>query len=500
MLYGHADDGLAVPAQPFAEALSAYVGACPPDELAGATGRARRRAGARAADARDLVAGNRRAGARRPRGRAAAVIDATASLLAAAGSTAPVLLVLDDLHWADELSLLLLRHVLRADDRMRVLVLATYRDTEPSRSPLLADVVTGLARQPEVSRLELAPLAEPDVAAILTDAGRPPSLAPRVRAMTEGNPFFVGEVVRALGETDTPEAAVTPRVRDVVRWRLARLPAGAAEVLTVAAVAGPEFDAEILAAASGIDGERTLDALEAAERARLVRPAGALDRFGFAHALVRQTIIGDLAAGRRVRLHARVARALEQAARTRAVPTGELAAHLDAAGGLVDARTALRYARRAGDEAAASLAFDVAAEHYERARRAHDRLPHKPVEQGLDLDLARGRALRLAGDEGAHGALRRTAADAEAAGDGARMTEALLSVALGEIDFLREDPEMVALLHRALAMLPSDDSAARAQLEAFLALHALYSIPHPRAGRWPIARSRWRAGSGIATR
>ena len=428
VLYGHADDGLAVAAQPFAEALSAYAAACPPDEL-------RVQLGARAGELAPVLPalatslrGIAEPAPAAPEVERLRLLDATASLLAAAGSAAPVLLVLDDLHWADELSLLLLRHVLRADDRMRVLVLATYRDTEPSRSPLLADVVTGLARQPDVSRLELAPLAEPDVAAILTDAGRPPSLAPRVRAMTEGNPFFVGEVVRALGEGDTPEAAVTPRVRDVVRWRLARLPAGAAEVLTAAAVAGPEFDADIVAAAGGIDAERTLDALEAAEQARLVRPAGALDRFGFAHALVRQTIIGDLAAGRRVRLHARVATALERATRTRAVPAGELAAHLDAAGGLVDARTALRYARRAGDEAAASLAFDVAAEHYERARRAHDRLPDKPVEQRLDLDLARGRALRLAGDEGAHGALRRTAADAEAAGDGARMAEALLTV------------------------------------------------------------------------
>ena len=479
VLYGHADDGLAVAAQPFAEALSAYAAACPPDEL-------RLQLGAHAGELAPVLPtlatslrGIAEPAPAAPEIERLRLLDATASLLAAAGSAAPVLLVLDDLHWADELSLLLLRHVLRADDRMRVLVLATYRDTEPSRSPLLADVVTGLARQPDVSRLELAPLAEPDVAAILTDAGRPPSLAPRVRAMTEGNPFFVGEVVRALGEGDTPEAAVTPRVRDVVRWRLARLPAGAAEVLTAAAVTGAEFDADIVAAAGGIDAERTLDALEAAERARLVRPSGALDRFGFAHALVRQTIIGDLAAGRRVRLHARVATALERATRTRAVPAGELAAHLDAAGGLVDARTTLRYARRAGDEAAASLAFDVAAEHYERARRAHDRLPDKPVEQGLDLDLARGRALRLAGDERAHAVLREAAADAEAAGDGARMTEAMLTFALGEIDFLREDPEMVALLHRALALLPSDDSAARAQLEAFLALHALYSIPHP---------------------
>jgi DNA-binding SARP family transcriptional activator len=479
VLYGRCDDGPAAAAQPFAEALSAYAAASPLDEL-------RVQLGARAGDLlpvlpalSERLPGIPMAAPAAPEIERLRTLEATAALLQAASEAAPLLLVLDDLHWADELSLLLLQHVLRADPRMRLLVVATYRDSEPSRSPLLAGVVTGLARQPDVSRLELTPLAEPDVAAILTDAGRPPSLAPRVRAMTEGNPFFVGEVVRALGEDDTPEAAVTPRIRDVVRWRLARLPGAAADVLTTAAVAGPEFDADIVAAAGGIGAERTLDALGAAEQARLVRPAGALDRFGFAHALVRQTIIGDLAAGRRVRLHARVATALEQATRTRAVPAGELATHLDAAGGLVDTRTTLRYARQAGGEAAASLAFDVAAEHYERARRAHDRLPDGSVEERLDLDLACGRALKLAGDERAHAALRRTAADAEAAGDGARMTDALLTIALGEADFLREDPELVALLHRALALLPSDDSPARARLKAFLALHALYSIPHP---------------------
>jgi DNA-binding SARP family transcriptional activator len=479
VLYGRCDDGPAAAAQPFAEALSAYAAACPRDEL-------RVQLGPRAGDLLPVLPslsarlpGIPEAAPAAPEVERLRMLEATAALLEAASAAAPLLLVLDDLHWADELSLLLLQHLLRADERMRVLVLATYRDSEPSRSPLLATVVTGLARRPDVSRLELAPLAERDVAAILAEAGRPTALAPRVRAMTEGNPFFVGEVVRALGESDAPEAAVTPRVRDVVRWRLARLPGGAAEVLTAAAVTGAEFDADIVAAAAGVDAERALDALEAAEQARLVRPSGALDRFAFAHALVRQTIIGDLAAGRRVRLHARVATALERATRTRAVAAGELAAHLDAAGGRVDARTALRYARQAGDEAAGSLAFDVAAEHYERARRAHDRLPDEPVEQRLDLDLACGRALRLAGDERAHGALRRAAADAEAAGDGARMTEALVTIALAETDLLREDPELVALMHRALALLPPDDSAARARLEAFLALHALYSIPHP---------------------
>jgi DNA-binding SARP family transcriptional activator len=477
VLYGRCDDGPAAAAQPFAEALSAYAAGCPVDEL-------RVQLGAQAADLLPVLPslaarlpGMPTAAPAAPEVERLRTLDATGALLEAASAAAPLLLVLDDLHWADELSLLLVQHVLRIDAPMRLLMLATYRDSEPSRSPLLATVVTGLARQPDVGRLELGPLGERDVKAILADAGRAPSLASRVRAVTEGNPFFVGEVVQALGEGGPPEAAVTSRVRDVVRWRLDRLPPGAAEVLTAAAVVGDEFGADVVAAASGAGAEAALDALEAAERARLVRPSGALDRFAFAHALVRRTIVDDLPAGRRVRLHARVADALEQAA---PVAAAELAAQLDAAGGLVDARRALRYARQAADEAAARRAFDVAAEHYERARRARDRVADDvTAEERLELDLAHGRALRLAGDGRAHDALRGVAADAERAGDAARMAEAVLTFVLGmETDVLTEDPEMIGLVRRALALLPAEDSAARARLEALLALQALYSIPH----------------------
>ncbi len=216
VLYGRCDDGPAAAAQPFAEALSAYAAACPVDEL-------RVQLGAQAAELLPVlpslaarVPGVLPAAPAPPEVERLRTLDATAALLEAAGAAAPLLLVLDDLHWADELSLLLVQHLLRADAPMRVLVLATYRDSEPSRSPLLGTVVTGLARRPDVSRLELGPLGKQDVEAILADAGRSPSLASRVRAVTEGNPFFVGEVVRALGEGNSPEAAVTPRVRDVV--------------------------------------------------------------------------------------------------------------------------------------------------------------------------------------------------------------------------------------------------------------------------------------------
>jgi DNA-binding SARP family transcriptional activator len=496
VLYGRCDDGLAAAAQPFARALGAYAAACPVDEL-------RVELGARASDLMPLlpelaarVPGVAEPTPAEPDVERLRTMDAAAALLESAGAAAPVLLVVDDLHWADDLSLLLLRHLLRADAAMRLLVLATYRDTEPSRSPLLADIVSGLARRPDIARLELGPLAESDIATILAHAGRQPALAGRVQAVTEGNPFFVGEVVRALGDDRDPRAALTPRVRDVVHWRLARLPEGTADVLAVAAVAGTEFDADVLAAALDIELERALDALGAAERARLVRPAGILDRFTFAHALVRETIANELPASRRVRLHARIAHALQRAAATRAVSPSELAAHFDAAGTLVDATQTVAYTREAGDQAAARLAFDVAAEQYERALRAHARLPSPPADERLDLELARGRALSLAGDQRAGPVLRGVATAAQAAGDGARMAEALLSIRLDleaaslasptpfsttgmygvGIDVLEDNAEMIALLRRALALLPPGDGAIRARLQGFLAQEAWSSV------------------------
>jgi DNA-binding SARP family transcriptional activator len=476
-LYGRCDDGLSAPAQPFAEALGAYAAACPVDEL-------RVQVGSRAGDLVGLLPvlaerlpGILESAPAEPDIERLRTLEAVAALLGAAGEAAPVLLVLDDLHWADDLSLLLVRHLLRADVPMRLLVVATYRDTEPSRSALLGEVVTGLARRPEVARLDLAPLNEPEVAAMLAHSGRRASLAGRVREVTDGNPFFVREVIAALVEDGDPGAAATPRARDLVRWRIARLPNGTADVLVAAAVAGAEFDADVLADAIDLGLEPTLDALEAAERARLVHPTGILDRFSFAHALVRQTLVDDLPAARRGRLHARIALALEGAADRRLVPAGDLATHFAAAGSLVDATRTQQYARQAGDDAVARLAFDVAAQQYERALRAHGQMPGASEARRLDLELARGRALTLAGDERADPVLLDAAAAAEAAGDGPGMAEALLTIRLDYADFLEEDTEMVTLLRRALALLPPGDSPIRARLEGSLAQEAFSSVP-----------------------
>jgi DNA-binding SARP family transcriptional activator len=477
VLYGHSDEGLTAPAQPFAEALGAYAAACPVDEL-------RVQLGPRATDLLGLLPelderlpGITEPAPAEPEAERLRTLEAAAALLEAAAEQAPVLVVLDDLHWADDLSLLMLRHVLRMDASARLMVIATYRDTEPSRSALLGEVVAGLARHPEVARLELGPLTEPEVATILEHSGRQTSLAARVRDVTHGNPFFVGEVVAAVGGDDDVGAALTPRVRDVVRARLARLPDGTGQVLDAAAIAGAQFDADVLAEAVDAELETTLAALEAAERARLIRPAGALDRFSFAHALVRQTIVEGLPAGRRARLHARIARALERAAATRTVAIDDLATHFTAAGTLVDASSALRYAREAGDNDASKLAFDIAAEQYERALQAQERLPDVTEAERLELELERGRVLKLAGDGRADEVLRAFAIAAEARGDGERMAEALLTIGLDWADLIEEDAEMVALLAQALALLPSGDSAIRARLEGFLAQQAFSSVP-----------------------
>ena len=391
VLYGRCDDGLAPAAQPFAQALGAYAAACPVDEL---RVRLDGRGGELLAllpDLAERVPGLGEPAPAEPDVERLRMLDAARRAARGRRLRGPVLLVLDDMHWADELSLLLLRHVLRADAGMR-LVLATYRDTEPSRSPLLADVVAGLARRPDVARVELGPLAEPDIAAILEHAGRRPVLAAEVRDATEGNPFFVREMLQALSDGDSVGAPLTPRVRDIVRWRLGRLPEPAADVLAVAAVIGAEFDADVLADAIGIEPAPALDALEAAERARLVRPAGSSIGFTFAHALVRETIADELRPDGACALHARIAH-LERSAATRVVAAGDLAAHFDAAVARGRGHDP-GCARTAGDEAAARFAFDVAAEQYERALRAHARLPSGDERQRLDLGSSAARPRR----------------------------------------------------------------------------------------------------------
>jgi predicted ATPase len=269
-----------------------------------------------------------------PRSEEYLLFEATRSWLVELSRQQPVVLVLDDLHWASRPVLLLLRHVVRAavaeGDGVRLLVLGTYRDTELGRSHALAGVMGDVRRLPGVEQLPMAGLSVAEVAEFmaqaaghaLDDDGR--RLAQILHAETEGNPFFCGEVLRHLVESgvvrrhddrwvlaDRGMVAVPEGVRDVVGRRLGRLSAQTNQTLSVAAVLGRDFDVELLADLQDAPEDSLLDILDEAVQAGLVQETSA-DRYRFAHVLVQVTLLEELSATRRRRLHRRVGEAIEK--------------------------------------------------------------------------------------------------------------------------------------------------------------------------------------------
>ncbi|MEA2614788.1 MAG: hypothetical protein QOE72_571 [Chloroflexota bacterium] len=304
----------------------------------------------------------------------------------------PLLLVLEDLHWSDESTLMLLCHLAETVGDMPVLILGTHRDVaEDVRHPL-AGAVEVLVRRHRCHRIAVDRLSERGVAAMIRAiTGQDPSdpVVAAIHGETEGNPFFVEEVVRYLVDegrlVDTqgqlrPDVAigdleVPDRVRLVVGRRLARLGGDTRRVLTAAAVIGRGFGIDLLEAMSEVDGEAWLDAIDEAERARLIVPGDDVRSAGyrFAHELIRQTLVAEVSLPRRQRLHLRVAEAMLriEAGGVR-LQAAEIAHHLLHAGALADRRTTIHYLALAADRANAAAAFEEALHH---VRTALDLLP-----------------------------------------------------------------------------------------------------------------------------
>ncbi|HJW62292.1 MAG TPA: AAA family ATPase, partial [Actinomycetes bacterium] len=366
-LYGRCDEDIGVPYQPFAEALEWYTGRAGQPVLGRYPGelvRLQPLLGSRLAGLAAPVSSD-------PRSEEFLLFEATRSWLVELSRQQPVVLVLDDLHWASKPVLLLLRHVLRAavaeEEGVRLLVLATYRDTELGRNHALAGVMADVRRLPGVEQLAMAGLSAIEVTELLAQAagheldddGR--RLAESLHAETEGNPFFVGEVLRHLAETGMVRrkddrwvvarggsVAVPEGVRDVVGRRLGRLSAQTNQVLSVAAVLGRDFDVELLAALRDVPEDSLLDALDEAVWAGLVQETGA-DRYRFAHVLVRATLVEELSATRRRRLHWRVGEALEK---LRPDDVAALAYHFSQAGPDGEGMSrAVRYGLAAAEQA-----------------------------------------------------------------------------------------------------------------------------------------------------
>jgi DNA-binding SARP family transcriptional activator len=376
VLHGSAAEDLLVPHQHFVEALAHYLAVAAPAEL-------QHRVETRAADLEPIAPGLARHGGVQPRldgrqeSRRYRLFEAVASLLDELATDEPVLLVLDDLHWADDSTAALLRHTFESRPDMRLLVLATQRPSDGAPAGALAEALQRLSQQHFVERLPLLGLPDPDVAQLsqnLTGHELSPELVHAIREEAGGNPFFVQEIVRHLSASERrggllslARADVPEGVREVVNLRLARLDDACVRLLTVAAVVGIEFELTPLEQVSDLQGEDLATALDEALAADLVLEATHEDqeRFAFSHALVRRTLLGRLTHAHRRRIHARVAEALEASRGDTALL--EIAHHLCEAQPVADREHALDYATRAAEQAIAGLAYTEAVELFTRA-------------------------------------------------------------------------------------------------------------------------------------
>jgi tetratricopeptide (TPR) repeat protein len=422
------------------------------------------------------------------------LFDAVVDLLATAAASRPVLFVFDDAHWADAASINLLRHVVaHLPDGARVLVAITYRDTDVDRGHALAGALADLHRVPRVVRVDLHGLDEDGMRALLAAAGGHDLdadgvvFARRLVEETEGNPFFVREVLRHLIETGTlvqrdglwvgsvpiAEAGLPEGVRDVVGRRLSRLSDEANAILRVASVIGREFDAAVAAAVVGCSEDEAIDRLDEALAARLIDEVeGRFGRMTFAHALVRSTLLDELSTNRRIRLHRQIADALvERPGSTNA----ELAHHYCEAATAGVADQAVRYSRAAGGEAMDRLALDDAVALYERALEAIDGMVEEPsaLRAWLLADVA-----RATGARGDTDTARRLALDVAALARA--LDDPVLLVAAGEayqgqLGMWAEpgDPVALDLLRDALGSLDDGDLVTRARASAVIALGEL---------------------------
>jgi tetratricopeptide (TPR) repeat protein len=376
-------------------------------------------------------------------------------------------------------------------ERARLLVLGTYRSTDVPGTERVVDALTDLGREVALERVAIGGLADEDVAQLIGELdGRRPSwvLGSAMRRDTAGNPLFVGQLLRHLTDTrvlverdgelaltsGTGRLGVPDSAKELVARRLSGLPSETVSALRTAAVIGRTFKPELVAAADHADPDAVLDALEQAVAAGLVEEVSS-DQQSFVHALVREAIYERAGAGRRARLHRRVAEELEE----RGADPAELAHHYLAAG---DRSRGLEYSVATAERALGQFAYEDAALHYARSIEA---LGDTDLDRRCDLLLALGDARARAGDEVAMKVAFRQAAElATSLG----MAEHLARAALGYggrflWDVSRGDDYLPAVLRRALDMMDDGDSGLRVRVLSRLAGGPLRDASFPRAER-----------------
>ncbi len=432
VLYGRCDREPLLAYQPFSEALRGYVGVTPPARLRAQLGRTGPEL-ARLAPALALagISDGGPLGNAPPESERYRLFAAFEEFLAVLCAEAPVMLVLDDLQWADRPTLMLLRALVRSSSLAQLLLLGTYRDVD-ARHPFTAEVADLRKDDPVVVHVRLDGLGAADVHALIANRSgfEPPAgVSAAVHNATAGNPLFACEVVEHLLETgqlrdggpplDPAELDVPDTLRELIAARLAQLSGDAQAALKLAAVLGQRFEFGVLCQLSDLEEDALLDALDDALRARLIRERSGLGGYAFTHALIRSALERDQSALRRARVHARAAAALE------GLDDGdvdgraaEIAAHYQAAGKEVAPEIAVAAHIRAAGVALRRLAFEEAVTHAERA------LAVPPLQ---DIELAEA-TLTLAEAQASSGEDERAADTCERAAE--------LAIALRRVDLL----------------------------------------------------------------
>ncbi len=414
------------------------------------------------------------------------LFDWMANFLRGAARTKPLLVIVDDLHWSDEATSSVLRFLARSLRDAAIMILVTCRDIEVRFRERLAGLLRHLAR--ECSHVPVRALDEGGVAAMINGmSGRAPS-ARVVRAVhraTGGNPLFVREVSSGLlansptiqigltGDSFIDRRTLSATVRSTIGGRLASVSEEAIQALKLAAVFGAEFDLLILEDISEIGPDNLLEVLEEVEAAGIVcEVVGVRGRYRFVHGLVRDELYEELPLSVRIRLHQRIAEALEGFSPGGAEPRlAEIAYHYFESRAAGTAERAYEYSQRAADRAVTLCAFDDAIRLYKMALAAWELLPGADYSQRCDLLLSLADVQHKEGaEEAARMALREAAAIADQNGDPERFARAALGFPAAYWPAPRGlDAGLVLLLRRALSMLDASSGGLRAMLLARLA-------------------------------
>jgi tetratricopeptide (TPR) repeat protein len=497
VLWGRAwEDAGAPPYWPWMQALRGYLRAASPEDV-------RRIVGPGAADVAQMLPELRAVFDDLPSPPDSAsesarfqLFDSSATVLRNLGRERRTLLILDDLHAADTASIRFLRFLANQMIDIPVLIVATYRDIELTPEHPLTPAVAEISRDPAARVIELTGLQADAVAEYIrttADARAAEGVATAVARATGGNPLFVREAVRLLTaegrlgdvtDLTTLRVAIPPGIRAVIARRVDHLDSATAETLRIAAAVGPEFGLEVVRRADDATPGTVAAALDEAVAAGLIQPlTGASGRFRFSHDLVRETLYDDLTTARRASLHGRIASVLEGSAESQTEPPlAELAYHfgMAALGAEVDMRApdrdrvvrrAIDYARRAGDAATRSLAYEEGARLYRMALAVIDAAQLQDDIDRVESLLALGDVQARAGDlDAARSAFLEAAELARRDGSGTHLARAALGIG-GRLQWARpgNDTKMIPLLQDALVMLGGGDEHLRVRLLTRLA-------------------------------